>query len=124
MGKFELFKKRAARPSKGPAATVQTRGAFTLNTAALAQLENPEAVHLFFDAEDKRVGIEKADPSSAYAYPTRPNGKGLSHLISAKTFMDVNGISYEKTVSVPLSFEGRMAVLQVDFLVGKRNEGE
>ncbi len=118
MGKFELFKARAARPVKGPAGTVQARGAFTLNAAALEHLGNPDAVHLYFDREDNRIGVESADPGSPYAYATRPAGKGVSRLISAKTFMDAYGVPYDRTVPVRVSLEGEMVVLDVAALVG------
>lgn len=123
VGKFELFKNRAVRQVKGPAGTVQARGAFTLNSAALEHLGNPEAVHLYFDNEDKRVGIERAEPGSPYAYTTRPAGKGVSRLISAKSFMDTYGVPYEKTVPVRVSYEGDMVVLDVAPLISGQHDG-
>lgn len=123
MGKFELFRNRTVRQVKGPAGTVQARGAFTLNSVALDHLGNPDAVHLYFDAEDKRVGVEPAEPNSPYAYSTRPAGKGVSRLISAKSFMDTYNIPYEQTVPVPATFEGRMVVLNVASLVKGAREG-
>lgn len=126
MGKFELFRSRTTRKVKEPAATVQARGAFTLNAAALAELGDPEAVHLYFDAEDKRVGIEKADSTSPYAYAARVVGKSSSpsRLISAKTFMDTYGVPYDTTEPVPISFEDNMVVLHVASLLEKQNEAE
>ncbi len=124
VGKFELFKNRAVRHVKEPAATVQARAAFTLNAAALDHIDNAETVHLLYDSEDKRVGIEKAEATSPYGYATRPVGKGSSRLISAKTFMDTHRISYKETTPLRVSFEGDMVVLDVAPLIDDRIKPE
>lgn len=121
MGKFELFTERSLKRIAGPAATVQARGAFSLNPAAWERLGKPESVLLYFDAEDKRVGIRAASEGEPYAYPVRGNGRlGISRLISAKTFMNANNIDTGKTVPVAVSFEDDMLVLDVsDVMAGE-----
>lgn len=118
MGKFVLFKDRAIRRVNAPAATVQARGGFGFNAQLFTELGEPESVLMYFDPEDKRVGIAPAKGGEPYAYNVRPNGhQGAGRLISAKTFMDANGIPYDKTVPVAVTFEDGMAVLDVSHLV-------
>lgn len=112
MGQFELFTERNRRVSDTPAATIQARGAIGLNALAYELLGNPEHVLLYFDAQDKRIGIAPADEGNPYAYPARTNGaQGQGRLISARSFLVKSGVDHEKTVPVDVTKEGDMLIL-------------
>jgi hypothetical protein len=84
---FETFKRQRAPISVDPAVTIQKRGTLSLNGAAYRALNEPEAVELLYDRDQKLMGLRKAEPSTGHAYVVRPLGKGGSNwLISGKAF--------------------------------------
>ena len=112
MGKFELFTERNRRVADAPAATIQARGAIGLNAVSYELLGSPEAVLLYFDPEDKRIGIRPAQAGEVYAYPCRPNGAaGSGRLIRARSVLIKNAIDHDKTQPVEVHSEDDMLIL-------------
>lgn len=90
---FETFKRQRAPVTAEPAVTVQKRGTLSMNAAAYAALESPEAVELLYDREERLMGLRKIDPSAEHAYMVRPLGRGgNSWLISGRAFTVYYGI--------------------------------
>jgi len=77
---FEVFEKKSAPLAKVPNVTIQRRGLLSLNRAAYALLNDPEAVLLMWDADRKIIGLKAASIEEPNAYPARPQsaktGKG------------------------------------------------
>lgn len=69
---FEVFEKGSAPVSTVPAATIQKRGLISLNRAAHALIDSPEAVELLWDADRNMIGIRPASLENPNAYPARP----------------------------------------------------
>ncbi len=69
---FEVFDKRMAPLGKTPSVTIQKKGIFSLNRAAAALMDNPQAVELLFDKEEQIIGLRPIDEASPHAYPLRP----------------------------------------------------
>jgi len=108
---FEEFDKRAAAASKSPFVTIQRRGLFSLNRAAIELMGNPEAVVLLYDREEKLIGFRPAPLTDPRALPVRSQGK------NASTFM-VAGQAFAKYYDLDTSVAQRYAVeMRGDILV-------
>src|SRR5690348_1165409 len=92
---FERFDRREAKYVKRPQLTVQAQGAISINAAAHHLLGDPEYVELFFDPEERAIGMAAAPPETPYGYPIRPQGaKGTTFVTSARAFLMKYDISY------------------------------
>lgn len=69
---FEVFEKKSAPLAKVPSVTIQRRGLISLNRAAYALIDNPEAVVLLWDQERRVIGLKPAPIEDQNAYPARP----------------------------------------------------
>lgn len=69
---FKVFEKGSAPVSTVPTATIQKRGLISLNRAAFALIDSPEAVELLWDEDRRIIGIQPAPLQSPNAYPARP----------------------------------------------------
>lgn len=108
---FEEFDRRAATASKSPFVTIQRRGPFSLNRAAVELMGNPEAVVLLYDKEEKLIGFRPAPLTNPRALPVRSQGK------NASTFM-VAGQAFAQHYDLDTSVARRYAVeMQGDLLV-------
>lgn len=88
---FETFRKALVPLGRQPNVTIQRRGTITLNAAAFAALNEPEAVELLFDGDDSVLGL-RAVPAdvehAAFVRPSNPNGHGNGpYVISAMAFL-------------------------------------
>lgn len=108
---FEEFDKRAATASKNPFVTIQRRGPFSLNRAAVELMGNPEAVVLLYDKEEERIGFRPEPLTNPRALPVRPQGK------NASTFM-LAGQAFAQYYDLDTSVARRYAVeMKGDLLV-------
>lgn len=73
---------------KQPFVTIQKRGTISLNAAAYAALDEPEAVELLFDPSDRIVGFRAVPKESEHAYPLRAqSGKSIGpYIVSGTAF--------------------------------------
>ena len=109
---FETFKRQRLKPGAQPLVTIQKKGVLSLNRAAYASLDEPEAVELLYDRESRRIGIRKVDSALDHAYVVRSFGKGGTWLISGTAFTNY----YDIDTSVPTRREARVedGVLVID----------
>lgn len=68
---FEVFKKSSAPMPSVPSVTIQKRGLISLNRAAYALIEEPEAVELLWDAQNRLIGLRPTDLVNPDGYPAR-----------------------------------------------------
>lgn len=73
---FEVFKKSSAPVSSVPSVTIQKRGLMSLNRAAYALIDSPQAIELLWDRERKVIGMRPASLESPDAYPARAQNAG------------------------------------------------
>jgi len=92
------------------------KGQFLLNRQALDALGSPEAVVLYFEKRNSRIGIRAASPTLKNAFPVKPRSLAHSRLVQASTFCRNYGIKVAGTVAftnVEFDREGMM-VLDLD----------
>jgi hypothetical protein len=93
---FEKFDRRESKYVKRPQLTVQAQGAISINAAAYRALGDPSHVELFFDRDERIIGIAAAPADTEYGYPIRSQGaKRSSFVMSARAFLIKFGIPYE-----------------------------
>lgn len=109
---FETFKRQRLKPGAQPFVTIQKKGVLSLNRAAYAALDEPEAVELLYDREARMIGIRKAESALEHAYVVRSFGKGGTWLVSGTAFTNY----YDIDTSVPTRRTARIedGVLMVD----------
>jgi hypothetical protein len=72
--------------------TVQRHGLLTLNQAAYAELDAPEAVELLYARRERVIGLRAAAASAPDAYRVRKSGVGAGFLVSGRAFTRHYGI--------------------------------
>jgi hypothetical protein len=91
---FKVFERGSFPPPNSPSVTIQRKGLFSLNTAAVQMLHNPEAVQFLWDQDRRVIGIQAVSIESSNAYPMRRQnplprtgrGHGGSTLIAGTLF--------------------------------------
>ena len=84
-----------------PYVSLNKRGEIVLNRAAQALLNGANYVHLFYDAETKRLGIAwpKMDDYGLETFTLRRHGRGgRSRIIRAGRFLKQFGINITETI--------------------------
>lgn len=71
---FEVFHRGSFPPPNAPSVTIQKKGLFSLNRAAMQLLHDPEAVQFLWDRDRRVVGLQAVSIESSNAYPVRPQG--------------------------------------------------
>lgn len=90
---FEEFDKRAATASKSPFVTIQRKGPFSLNKAAVELMGEPEAVTLLYNGEENLIGFKPTSPANPRAFPLRPQGRNAStYMLAGQAFTRHYGI--------------------------------
>lgn len=111
---FETFKRQRAPVTPDPAVTIQKRGTLSLNAAAYAGLDSPEAVELLYDRDRQLIGMRKADSGTEHAYMVRPLGRGgNSWLISGRAFTTYYGIPTDTAHRWAAQMDGDMLVVDL-----------
>ena len=89
---FQLYQPTlTGRQAKAPELRITPRGTLTISPTALALLDNPEYVCLWWDAETRRIAITAAEATHpAAVHPTR-KGREQSGRLTAG-FANANGI--------------------------------
>jgi hypothetical protein len=113
---FIRWDKRVAPSRTEPFVTVQKRGLFSMNKAALELLGNPEALELLFDPDEQIIGFRGVDKGKRYAVPVRKQARSNSYLVGGQAFTKHFGID----TNVSRRFEAEMVedVLAVDLQGG------
>ena len=90
---FEVFNRKAARITGEPMITIQKRGNFSLNAAAVAMLrrqdEKEDAVMpvlLLYNRDEEIVAIRRADRKDPNVYTIRKQANSASYLLAGTAF--------------------------------------
>lgn len=113
--KWQRYEGRPNRVAKyDPAVTLNEKGVLLLNGKAFDALEQPKAVALVYDEDERVVGIVPTDPRNTNAFPVvqRSYARPASYrLIHANPFCKHFGIKVRGTVrfhNVEIDNEGVM----------------
>ena len=71
---FKVFERENYLPPSSPSVTIQRKGLFSLNAAAMQMLGNPEAIQFLWDRDRRVVGIQAVSVDASNAYPMRRQG--------------------------------------------------
>lgn len=84
LSEFEIFTRLRARGSPRPRVSIQKRGWFSLNGAAMRALGSPSRVMFMHNAATGAIAIAPAPEVAAYAVPLR-HQKGADTWLAAAT---------------------------------------
>lgn len=118
-GDTDWFSQRYAAIEKTPRITVQTRGnAATMNSAAVAALDNPDTIQLGYSHKHRAIVIRKCEPGLKGAYPLRYiSTRSGTRIFAFRAFATQNDIpvgeikafsghAYDGVLIFPLNQEG------------------
>jgi len=90
----EWFSQRYAAIEKTPRITVQTRGnAATMNSAAVAALDNPDTIQLGYSHKHRAIVIRRCEPGIKGAYPLRfISERATTRIFAFRAFATQNDI--------------------------------
>lgn len=83
---YERFSGSHAPSNKTPSVTIQKRGMLSLNRAAYDLLKRPQAVQLYFSANEQAIGITPSDPKAPDAILLRKQRGSASYIIAGMAF--------------------------------------
>ncbi|MGI8867129.1 MAG: hypothetical protein ACR2G1_10390 [Rubrobacteraceae bacterium] len=87
MPNFEKFRRSNITSGAVPMVSIHLRGIMALNEQAQEALGKPDAIELFYDREDRIVGMKSAPRSSPDAYAVRHHAKHSSQ-IAGQSFLE------------------------------------
>lgn len=94
-----LFEGRRTRPPGVPTLSIQKRGVMSLTGPAVEALGNPAAVHLLYSPSARLIVLKPVVEGTPASFPVRRMGNNAKvWLISAKSFLDQNGVQYQDRV--------------------------
>ena len=89
---IEVFDKRKAPVVQVPLVTLQAKGNFSFNQAAMDALGNPEGVEYLYSPSEKILGFRPADPNDPHAYRVRRQARSLNYQSAGIAFRSHYGI--------------------------------
>lgn len=92
------FTMQGARGMAEKRASLNVRGVFTLNQLTYDEMGNPPAVELFYDKDERLIGLKPSTLEVPHAYKVRQQGKNKSYLISARAYCGFFGIEIPQTI--------------------------
>jgi hypothetical protein len=103
---FERFTGSHAPLNKVPSVTIQKRGMLSLNRAAYDLLKRPQAVQLYFSANEQAIGITPSDPKAPDAIIIRKQKSSASYIIAGMAFTKWYGIDSSSARRYEATAEG------------------
>jgi hypothetical protein len=93
------FKGAPARPNrKRTRVTLNGRGVFLLNTAAMSALKKSEAVKLFYDPHKQVIGLQPATTFETNSFPLGVKDEAMNRTINASSFCKHFDIKVLRTI--------------------------
>jgi len=95
---FQRYARGRVAKSKAPSFTVQKRGFFSFNQAALEMMGSPTHVNLLFDPDDRVIALEPTDDVPG-SYPVRTPSSAArgTRVVSASSFARNFGIDVSQS---------------------------
>lgn len=114
---FEVFDKAKHydgphRKEPYPVVGVQRAGHISLNSAALKALGEPEALLLFFDPDERVIGLGPSTRTNPAAFPLRMTGRtATTRIVSARSFLRHFGAEHPEARRYPARmYDGMLTV--------------
>jgi len=101
--------RRGRSRSDVPMVSISPAGMFLFNVAAYQLLSKPAAVHVLYDAEDRRVGFRAAKAGDPNAYKV---GKSVLS-VSGKALLKTYGIPHEMTRRYQAKTQGEIVFIKL-----------
>ncbi len=114
MRNFEPFTERATPAATEPTITVQSKGTFGVNRAAVDALGKPERVELLFDRAARMIGLRPADASISHSYPLRRQQNSNSYVLGAVAFTHAHGIQTDRARRYPAIMEDGILIVDLN----------
>ena len=97
----EVPREKTPSWSAGPQVTLNRRGHIAFNRRAHELLGRPEAVVVFYDQTNRRIGLRAANPHLANAYPLIKAGLHGGRRLHANRVLAKQGIDVPETLEFP-----------------------
>ncbi len=110
---WERFTGRTTMLDTKPTVGLTKKGEFSLAPATVELAGNPKYVVLLFDREAQKIGFQPAAADEPGALPIRKPGKGVSYLISGKSFARAYNIPFEAYRQWVAKKEGDLIVVDL-----------
>lgn len=121
---FEPFDKRTGRlASKRPEMSIQASGSASLNTAAALLIDKAPYVEMFFDREQKVIGIKGVTEETENAFAMRAVRDRGTYLIGCKAFCDYYELTPKRATRYTVGGVTEHGILYVDLSVPGREYG-
>lgn len=114
--RFKVFDKavymaRRYVRSEGPTATVLKSNILSLNRYAWESLGDPRLVMLYYDEQERRIGLRTSD-DEIKAHAVRPVGRS-TRVVSVRRFLSHFGIDASRSRRYPAEMDGDMLVVDL-----------
>ncbi|PLS77234.1 MAG: hypothetical protein CYG59_24825 [Chloroflexi bacterium] len=110
---WERFTGRATTLNTKPTVGLSKKGEFTLAPATVQLAGGPEYVVLLFDREAQKIGFQPATPNEPGALPIRKPKKGVSYVVSGKSFTSAYNIPLDQYRQWVAKKEGNILVIDL-----------
>lgn len=123
---FKQFTLRRVHNEQNAVLSIQRRANASLNRVGQEMLGNPPAVDLFFDEDQRVLGLKPGARESPSAYPLRRvSGGGSTAILSLASLLNYYGVSLERARGRYIgSMYGDMLIFNLDERVGPEDEDE
>jgi len=122
MPNWERFTLTGGRGVYEKRVSFSNRGVLTLNQPAFDELGKPEKVELFFDRNERLIGLIKSQPDVPHAVRVRQQGTNKSWLINARPFGYHYSILPARTIRFKSIVVGADGVMSLDLKSAKEVE--
>jgi hypothetical protein len=111
---FETFT-RQRRADQQPYVTLQKKGSISLNRAAFAALDSPEAVELLYDRDAHVMALRHVDSSVEHSLKVRaPAGNHGTWLVAGGAFASYYEIDISASVRRAARMEGDLLIVDLN----------
>lgn len=113
MDEFEVFDKYHSRSVKELYITIQRRGNFSLNRAALQAMGSPKFVELLYNRTQRLIGFRPTNAANGRAVPVRKQSNSESYIIAGLTFTKEYDIDSSVARRYTAQMQGSMLVVDL-----------
>lgn len=115
---WTLFDKRRMPTIPEPLVTLQRGGNFSYNHASHLALGEPEALELYYNEGERKIGFRRGDPAAPHVYPVRKQQNSSNYQFSGAAFTKTFGIRTDATLRFKAEKQGDMLVIDLDAPTG------
>ena len=108
---YELFSRKRTHGGP-PSVSVTKYGNFVINSSGVTALQKRPYLQVYWDKEDRKVGLKPLKAAEEHAYHVNYSPKGGVGSISATAFLKSVGYSYEETQRFPAKWNEKAKLLE------------